>query len=249
MKKISLLLLLIATTTLLGHTQTVDNFDIGPYEVDYRGEGDFKYRLRKGIDLYKYYGLKKDTIIMVQEVGNQAVPFKKGIHIDLSYTLPRFTPRGYTNIFGVDGNWKQNIARNLYFNAGLALSIGYGKFNAEFNDMKDVIFYAGIPLSIEYSQLARHKSSLFVNAGFIPTIFSTVYAKQTINGERKDVDKESGFLIIPRVEFGGYLPLGNNLLKLGVYGEYFINCSSGDVNIYENRIGRAFIGAAIGIIL
>lgn len=46
---------------------TIDNFYVGPYEVDYRGQGDINYRLRKGIDLYEYYGLKKDTIIQTEK--------------------------------------------------------------------------------------------------------------------------------------------------------------------------------------
>ena len=51
-------------TIVTGYAQNVDNFEVGPYEVDYNEDGEYKYRLRHGVDLYKYFGLKKDTIIM-----------------------------------------------------------------------------------------------------------------------------------------------------------------------------------------
>ena len=50
-----------------GFAQSVDNFEVGPYEIDYKGPGDYKYRLRKDVNLYDYFGLKKDTTILVVE--------------------------------------------------------------------------------------------------------------------------------------------------------------------------------------
>ena len=48
-----------------GNAQTVvDNFNVGPYIVDYNGRGDVKYRLRDNIDLYEFFELKMDTTII-----------------------------------------------------------------------------------------------------------------------------------------------------------------------------------------
>ena len=75
MKK--LIVLAILFVSLSSYAQTADNFDVGPYEVSYKGEGDFRFRLRKDINLYDYFGLKKDTIIQKQEIATN--PFNKGI--------------------------------------------------------------------------------------------------------------------------------------------------------------------------
>ena len=62
MKKLLILCALIAGI-LSGEAQTViDNFTVGPYIVDYIGQGDVKYRLRDNIDLYEYFELKRDTV-------------------------------------------------------------------------------------------------------------------------------------------------------------------------------------------
>ena len=42
----------------------VDNFNVGPYVVDYNGKGDVKYRLRDNINLYEFFELKMDTTII-----------------------------------------------------------------------------------------------------------------------------------------------------------------------------------------
>lgn len=45
----------------------VDDFNVGPYEVYYKGKGDVNFRLKKGVDLYEYFGLKKDTLFRFQK--------------------------------------------------------------------------------------------------------------------------------------------------------------------------------------
>lgn len=75
MKKIVLVLCGIFAATMAKSQAVIDNFTVGPYEVDYKGEGDVNFRLRKGVDLYKYFGLKKDTVIVENKKGQAC---KKG---------------------------------------------------------------------------------------------------------------------------------------------------------------------------
>jgi len=232
-------------TIVTGYAQSVDNFVVGPYEVDYKGEGDFKFRLRKGVDLYEYFGLKKDTII--QNTANEYQPVKHGIQVSVFMSLPRFAMVGNSNIFGLSGSWKQQIGKTIYMNAGLSLGYSYGKYNTScFRE--DAMLEIGVPLSLEFTKLDHKKASVYAGIGLVPTFYSTIKANETTsNGIKKDVKKDSGFLVAPRIDFGGYIPLSKQILRIGIYGEYKINCS-GDINIYKERIGRAFVGANVGLV-
>lgn len=37
----------------------IDHFYVGPYVVDYHGQGDVKYRLRDNVDLYDFLNFKE----------------------------------------------------------------------------------------------------------------------------------------------------------------------------------------------
>lgn len=250
MKKIVVLFIFLATSVAV-FAQSVDNFVVGPYEVDYKGEGDFKFRLRNSIDLYEFYGLKRDTIIQKIEPKNKRV--KNGIQVNAFMSLPRFNMKCGYNTFGVDGSWKQQIANVVYVNAGLSMGFSYGKYNY-YKDNKpcyreDSMFEIGIPLSVEFTKLDYHKASVYGAIGFTPTIYTTVNAKEMMRGkEVDDVTKDSGFHIAPRFDFGAYVPVSNkNIFRVGVYAEYKINCT-GDINIYKERIGSLFVGANIGLV-
>ncbi len=244
MRKLIVLAILLVTT-IAGYSQNVDNFEVGPYEVDYKGEGDFKFRLRKDIDLYKYFNLKKDTLI----VSNEFSPVKQAIQMNVFMSLPRFSEQGSSNLFGIDGSWKRQIGKVTYFNAGLSLGISYGRYNANHNHLKDMMLEIGVPLSIEFTKLDRKKASLYTSIGVTPLLYNTLKAEITdpTTQDKKDVDKENGFLIAPRVDFGGYVLVGNKIMRIGIYGEYKINCSGG-MNIFKDRIGRAFVGANVGLV-
>ena len=126
------------TISVTGFAQDVDNFEVGPYEVDYKGSGDYKFRLRKGVDLYEYFGLKKDTTIQVVDAPTS--PIKGAFQLNVFMSIPRFVVNGVSNVWGIDGAWKQKIGQQLYFNAGLsvALSIGkYGEAYQNYNDWED----------------------------------------------------------------------------------------------------------------
>lgn len=237
-------------TGVTGYAQSVDNFVVGPYEVDYKGEGDFKFRLRKGVDLYEYFGLKRDTIIY--NTTEDFHPVKNGIQVNAFMSLPRFALRGNSNIFGLCGSWKQQIGKILYLNGGLSFGFSYGEYNNDVNNKyshrEDEMLEIGMPLSLEFTQLEYKKASVYVGIGVVPTFYTTIKANEIANdGKKQNGKKDSGFLVSPRIDFGGYIPMKKQFLRIGVYGEYKLNCS-GDINIYKDRIGRAFIGANVGLI-
>ena len=209
MKKFFSMIALLALS-MSGFAQDVDNFEVGPYEVDYKGSGDYKFRLRKGVDLYEYFGLKKDTII--------------------------------------HGSWKQKIGQQVYFNAGLSVGVSVGKYGEAYKDYKDfddgayteTMFEVGLPLSLELSNLDRKKASLYGSFGVVPTFYT--------GGKDAAGESKSGFLLAPRLDIGGYLPLGKQLVCLGGFAQYDINLTAGDYDIFKERIGRFFIGANIGLV-
>ena len=211
----------------VGFAQNVENFEVGPYEVDYKGAGDYKFRFRKGVDLYEYFGLKRDTTIQTIEVPNS--PVKGAFQLNVAMSMPRYHYYGW----GINGAWKQQIGTQLYFNGGLSANLLTGS--------SDPIFEVGLPLSVELCNLDRNKASMYCGAGIVPTFY--VGGKDEVN------ESKSGFFIAPRIDVGGYFPIAMKLIRLGAFLQYNINCTGGDHNIYKEQIGRFFIGANIGIVL
>lgn len=225
------------------NAQTViDNFTVGPYVVDYNGEGDVKYRLRDNINLYEFFELQKDTTIVAAVVE---VPVKHAIQISGYLGANRYASKE----IGISGVWKQNIGTNLYFNGGLSLAIGHSVFS---HVQQRNMFEVGIPLQIELGKLNHQKAGLYGAFGIAPTVYSTMSAKKWDNDKYVDVDKDlkkSGFLIAPSLEFGGNIPVSTTIMRIGVYGTYKINCTAGDYDVYKNCAGRCFLGAKIGFVL
>lgn len=249
-KALILGLFLMAAVT--GHAQDVDHFEVGPYEVDYRGEGDFKYRLKKDVNLYKYYGLKKDTVI--QNVDNIGVSVNNGIQVSLSLMMPRYTPNSCSNVFGIDGQWKQRIANGVYFNAGLSLEMMFCNYGEHWGHESESLFEIGVPLSIEFANVNKKKASLYAGIGIVPTFYGATKDIDPTpkNNQNKDnVGGKSGLFIAPRIDIGGYIPVGNTLIRLGGFLQYNINCSKddNDNDVFKDRIGRCFLGANIGLVL
>lgn len=240
MKKIFLVLCsAIIAATSKGQIVT-DNFQVGPYEVDYLGKGDVNFRLKKGVDLYEYFGLQKDTIITENRINK---PFNRGYEIGASYSRPWFNvSNGAFNSFGLYGLAKSKIGKYYFFNYGLKISFSYGHSRKN----KDVLFDAGIPLSIEFANLDYTKSSLFANIGVSPTFYSIINAKEVKSGNKSNTEKKNGLYIAPKVEIGGYISFNEHLIKIGLYGEYRVCCAKD--NIFKHRIGRAFVGANVGYI-
>ena len=240
-------LLVLLTISLGGIAQGVENFEVGPYEVDYRGAGDYKFRLRKGVDLYEYFGLKKDTTILVAE--KEASPIKHAFQVNAFLSMPRYLNNGTSNVWCIDGSWKQRIGNKLYCNAGLSLGLSFGKYGVAYKNYKDyddeddkyaeTMFEIGIPLSIEWTNLNDKKAALYGGVGLVPTIY--------FGGKDSAGEKKSGLLIAPRIDVGGYLPIGKMLVRIGGFAQYNINCASGE-DIFKDRIGRFFVGANIGLL-
>lgn len=225
------------------NAQTViDNFTVGPYVVDYNGQGDVKYRLRDNINLFEFFELQKDTTIIAAVVET---PLKHAIQVSGYVGANRYASKE----IGISGVWKQNVGANFYLNGGLSLAIGHSNF---LHQSKRNMFEAGIPLQIEFGKLNRQKASLFGAFGITPTVYTTMDVKTWNGAKYKNADKKlkkSGFLIAPSLEFGGNIPIGNTIIRIGVYGTYKINCTPGKYDVYKQSAGRCFLGAKIGVVL
>lgn len=229
--------------TIMGMAQDVDHFQIGPYDVNYNlKNGDYSSKIREDIDLYDFYDLKKDTIVN-EVVEPKPIPFYSGIQADAFYETCLYNTSRFSSVFGVEGAWKQKISYNWYVNGGASLgfaasTIGIMKYN---------VLELGVPLSVEYGSLDRKYASLYGSVGVTPTFYSTMSTKYepAINGEP---EKYSGLYIAPRIEFGGYVPVNETLVRLGVYLKYKINCSSKDIDLYHDLLGRTFFGVNVGVV-
>ncbi len=263
-----IVLAILSVSTIAGYSQNVDNFEVGPYEVDYKGEGDFKSRLRPDIDLYEYFGLKRDTVIVVSEALS---PVTQAIQVNGFMSMPRFPEEGCANLFGVNGSWKRKVGNMVYFNAGLSVGVSYGIYNAMYADTNKVVFNigkpgllgvafsslkkmrfvmleVGMPLSVEFTNLDREKASLYASIGVTPIWYSTLEKEilESIRLPEMIEGSENEFLVAPRIDFGGYVPVGNRIMRMGIYAEYKIHCF-GDEPIY-NKMDQLFVGANIGVV-
>ena len=216
----------------VGFAQNVENFEVGPYEVDYKGSGDYKFRLRKGIDLYEYFGLKRDTTVNV--IAESSSPVQNAFIVGLSVGVPRYMADSQSNVItiGVDGEWKQKIANLLYFNGGLSAALTF----CSFGTMPQI----GIPISLEISNVDHIKASLYGAIGVVPTFYA--------NAKDKNDESTSGIFIVPKLEVGAYIPMGGQLVRFGGYLSYpEIKCSTGD-DVIKERFGRLFAGVNIGFV-
>lgn len=246
-KKLTLCVMLAGIITCSAQT-VIDNFNVGPYIVDYNGQGDVKYRLRDNINLYEFFELKMDTTVISM---SKEVPVKHAIEIAGNVGANRFASKE----IGLEGVWKQLVGKNLYINGGLLLNFGitnYGEYMLKRNMLE-----FGIPLQIELSKLNHQYASLYGSFGITPTFYSTMKAEggniptKVVDGKEENIDvKKSGFLIAPSLEFGGNIPIGSTIMRIGVYAKYKINCTTGDFDVYtKGRAGRMFLGAKIGFVL
>ena len=242
MKKFLILCACIAGIVSVKAQTVIDNFTVGPYVVDYNGQGDVKYRLRDNINLYEFFELQKDTTIVAAIVET---PIKHAIQISGYLGANRYASKE----IGISGVWKQNIGTNLYFNGGLSFAIGHSNFSQV---QQRNMFELGIPIQIEFGKLNHQKASLYGIFGIAPTVYSTMSVKTLDGNKHIDADKDlkkSGFLIAPSLEFGGNIPVGTTIIRTGVYGTYKINCTTSNYDVYKNCAGRCFLGAKIGIVL
>lgn len=217
-------------------------FEVGPFIVQYKGPGDYNYRRKEGVDLYEEFGLQKDTIIQVSS------PEPKSLHHGLQLGLYGETVKANTARFsmayGLEAGWKQRIAPMTYFNGGL--TAGYA--SATIVARKYNLVEAGVPLTVEFGNLSRQRATLYGGVGVVPTFYATTSAKFTSEQLEKEPEKYSGLYVAPRVELGAYVPVGRQVVKVGVMWRYKINCTAKDYDVYEQIIGRTFLSAQLGIV-
>lgn len=224
------------------NAQTViDNFTVGPYVVDYNGQGDVKYRLRDNINLYEFFELQKDTTIVADVVET---PIRHAIQISGYLGANRYASKE----IGISVLWKQQIATNLYFNGGASLAVGHSNFACS---SKRNMLEAGIPLQIEFGKLNHQKATIYGAVGVTPTAYATLSVKEWKGDIFVDAPglKKKGLLVAPILEFGGNIPVGGSIMRIGVYGTYKVNCTKGTYDVYGLSAGRCFLGAKIGIVL
>jgi len=220
---------------LVGQAQTIDHLEVGPYEVDYRGAGDYMTRLKPGIDLYKFYGLEKDTVIQVTPENRE--PVEHGIQVELSLCIPRSGQGGRINIFGIGGQWKQRVADGVYLNGGVQLMLSSNKYKS---GKSETLFECGIPLSVEFAKIDRKQATLYVGVGCVPTFYG--------KAKKLSADAKSGLYVAPRVDIGAYVPVSGMLVRLGGFFQYNVNCTKKSFDVVS-ELGKAFFGANIGLVL
>lgn len=247
--KAFLLFTILSATVVAGYAQDIDNFNIGPYEVDYRGMRDYSARLRTDIDLYSYFKLKRDTIINI-------IPerFEHGVQINVDMGVLGLIMNSNFNTFGLSGSWKQQIDEKVYYNAGVSLGYSTGKYSNDnaYNPYtrKDGMLEIGIPVSVELTNLysSYNRPSLYGAIGIIPAFYSTMSVDESFaEGIKNSGEKDFGFLLSPRVDFGGYIPVSNQKLRIGIYGEYRICCFQ-SIGIYKKRVSRSLFGVTAGLV-
>ena len=226
-----------------GFAQDVDNFEVGPYEVDYnKVSGAYKFRVRKGVDLYEYYGLKKDTTIQV--IAPNSSRLKKGIQIGVKMETCLSNISRHSNVYGITGSWKNLISKNIYLNGGGSIGMAFTSVGIQKYNLLEI----GLPLSVEYSKISKYKASLYAGIGIVPSYYSTLSAKYIPSIEGTGPKKYSGFYIAPQADFGGYIPVGKQLVRIGLFIKYKINCSRKDYDLYHQLVGKTFLGANVGLV-
>ena len=230
------------TLSISGFAQDVDNFEVGPYEVNYKGSGDYKFRLRKGVDLYEYFGLKKDTTIQVVESNHALI--KSGIQVGINMETCLSNKSRHSNVYGISGSWKQSIGNGVYLNGGLSLAMAIATVDIKKYNLMEI----GVPLSVELSKISKDKASLYGGIGVVPTFYSTMSTKYEPEIPGVEPEKYSGLYIAPQLDFGGYIPVGNQLVRTGFFLKYKINCSKKDYDLYNQLMGLTFFGVNVGLV-
>lgn len=254
MKKKSLLFVFLTVST-VGMAQEVDYFEVGPYEVIYRGFGDFDARLRKDIDLLDYFDIKKDTIFVQKEVYPDFEPITTAWQAGAELTRKLWGFGYEATEASFWGSYKYQVSDGIYLNGGVSLAYQYNKCaNVKIdNRSKEVdasIFEIGVPLSVEFADIRQNCSAPFVMVGLTPTYSTTL--SQKIASSDNDLGGSSAVRIDPRFEFGTYFPFANKLCRIGLFIKKGLVLSESNPDgkdlIYGSRTSRVSIGGNISIL-
>lgn len=237
MKRLFFLCTLIAGMLSCGAQNIVDSFNVGPYKVEYHGQGDARYRLVDGIDLYEFFDLQRDTTVIMQQPAVEPVTGAFELSLQLGTNI------NIAKEFKLAGLWKQAIGSGMYFNAGVSLGLDYASAGRSVDKLS--VFEVGVPLQIELSNLNRQSPSLYGLFGVTPAFYTTMEHKQY--GQNPDGPKSDGFMISPALELGCNVPFDTTVIRLGVYAHYLVNCNKGDYDVIRG-IGRAYVGGKLGFV-
>lgn len=223
--------------------ERADDFNVGPYEVYYKGPGDVNFRLRKGIDLYEYFGLQKDTVIQVEDMAPKQL--NHAVQVSLFGRAGLFRYSSFDSMScGLEVDWKQRIANKTYINGGL--SIGYGTA-ARLNVFEE-FWEVGIPVSLELTNLNKTKSSLYGSIGIAPTYCSVINTRNIMLTAGDVPENNKGIYFAPRLDCGGYIPIGRIIVKAGLSFRYRINSSAIKQKVYYQIIERSIFGVNLGLV-
>lgn len=225
----------------------IEKFEVGPYNVEYHGEDDVRYRLKENVDLYEYFELKRDTVVVVEKVVEKCkkphvsdlrqAPVYAYEPVNSAYQAHLIVGTGFTTSkeIGIGGAWKKGFATDWRFNVGLDLNIVHVLKNRLVKNQYTTMEFA-LPLQVEYGKLNRGESSFYALAGVIPTLYTALRAD--------NVKKETGFTIAPEIEAGANIPVGNKFIRIGAFGMYKFN----NDGFYRYYMGRAYMGGKVGFI-
>lgn len=244
MRKLLLVIFLLLDFSIAKSQIVQDSFTVGPYYVEYLGNGKVAYRFQRGIDLYEFYDLEKDTIVSIPEKPVTAL--KNRVQVSLFETTCISRSPRFSMTYGLEGIWKYMLNNNICLNSGLS----FGCNSVTTNYRKQEVGELGIPISIEWCQINNKKTSFYGSVGVMPAYYLTLSAKNTNMQSSADAEKYNGIMVAPRVGIGSYITVGNNkLIRAGIMCSYKINCSTKDYDIYNMINGNLFLGINAGIVL
>lgn len=243
-KFLSLILLLLINFSVAKSQILQDSFTVGPYDVDYLGDGKVVYRLQRGVDLFEYYHLKKDTIASIPETP--AITSKNRVQVSLFETACISRCPRFSMTYGIEGIWKYALNDNFFLNSGLS----FGCNSVTTTNLKQEVGEFGIPISIEWCQDNQKKAAFYSSIGVTPGYYLTMSAKNTNTQSPVNAEKYNGIIVVPRVDIGSYIKVGSNkFIRAGITCSYKINCSTKDYDVYNKINGNLFLGINAGIVL
>jgi len=223
---------------------------VGPFEVV---DEDYNYRLRDGVNVPEYFGLKGTL---------EKNSFQAGIF----FSLPG---AGKVSTYGIGFVWKRKILDNWFLNTGVSAAIPSARSVNLFYRKNDVdgspeianetpfsvvSFYFGIPVSIEYMRGSNSLLSYYFSFGLTPGGYLNGAFKADVyfgDGSRmsKDCYFRPGFYLAPRADAGVYIPVGKYYVRAGILLEYRIDLTDSNVrNRFKYAIGYFMPGIDLSFV-
>lgn len=245
MKKISLSIIALLAASFAAFSQdtvTFKKFDIGPFEVV---DEDYSYRLRDGVDIPEYFGLKK--------------PFEKNtFQVGLFFSLPGARA---VSTYGIDFTWKRKLRDKWFLNVGASAAVPSARAGVYDNGViKDgisshtVSLYLGVPVSAEYMCGTNSLLSCYFSLGLTPGGYFNGAFKadvQFADGDPMPQDdyRRPGFFLAPRADAGVYIPIGGHYVRAGIHFEYKIDLTDSNVeDRFRYGIGRFLPAIDLGFV-